>query len=131
MGDSDTRVVPGPTNYFPHSGSLKRPSGFFSAGRLSRAVWVYGECTLAGTGPLLPAAFHLPGAKRVHFIGHYNERNVAELMQVSDGGRAIVIGMGGGALSDSTKVPIRRLEVPLVAIPTIAAICTVWIPLLV
>jgi hypothetical protein len=40
-----------------------------------------------------------------------------------------VIGVGGGALLDSAKVLARRLGVPLVAIPTIAATCAAWTPL--
>ena len=38
--------------------------------RLSRAVWVYGERALAGAEPFLPAAFHLPEAKKILFTGH-------------------------------------------------------------
>lgn len=64
MSNSDIRVVPGPANYYSHPGSLERLSDFFSADQLSRAVWVYGERALAGAEPFLPAAFHLPEAKR-------------------------------------------------------------------
>lgn len=64
MSNSDIRVVPGPANYFSHPGSLERLSDFFSADQLSRAVWVYGERATAGAEPFLPAAFHLPEAKR-------------------------------------------------------------------
>lgn len=67
MSNSDIRVVPGPANYFSHPGSLERLSDFFSADQLSRAVWVYGERALAGAEPFLPAAFHLPEAKRSAF----------------------------------------------------------------
>ncbi len=65
MSNSDIRVVPGPANYFSHPGSLERLSDFFSADQLSRAVWVYGERALAGAEPFLPAAFHLPEAKKI------------------------------------------------------------------
>ena len=70
MSNSDIRVVPGPANYFSHPGSLERLSDFFSADQLSRAVWVYGERALAGAEPFLPAAFHLPEAKKIRFTGH-------------------------------------------------------------
>ncbi len=65
MSNSDIRVVPGPANYFSHPGSLARLSDFFNADQLSRAVWVYGERALAGAEPFLPAAFHLPEAKKI------------------------------------------------------------------
>ena len=77
MSNSDIRVVPGPANYFSHPGSLERLSDFFSADQLSRAVWVYGERALAGAEPFLPAAFHLPEAKKILFTGHCSERDVA------------------------------------------------------
>ncbi len=57
------------------------------------------------------------------------ERDVAGLVQASGDDRAVVIGVGGGALLDSAKVLARRLGVPLVAIPTIAATCAAWTPL--
>ena len=129
MSNSDIRVVPGPANYFSHPGSLERLSDFFSADQLSRAVWVYGERALAGAEPFLPAAFHLPEAKKIRFTGHCSERDVAALVQASGDDRAVVIGVGGGALLDSAKVLARRLGVPLVAIPTIAATCAAWTPL--
>ena len=129
MSNSDIRVVPGPANYFSHPGSLERLSDFFSADQLSRAVWVYGERALAGAEPFLPAAFHLPEAKKIRFTGHCSERDVAGLVQASGDDRAVVIGVGGGALLDSAKVLARRLGVPLVAIPTIAATCAAWTPL--
>ena len=118
MSNSDIRVVPGPANYFSHPGSLERLSDFFSADQLSRAVWVYGERALAGAEPFLPAAFHLPEAKKIRFTGHCSERDVAGLVQASGDDRAVVISVGGGALLDSAKVLARRLGVPLVAIPT-------------
>ncbi len=83
MSNSDIRVVPGPANYFSHPGSLERLSDFFNADQLSRAVWVYGERALAGAEPFLPAAFHLPEAKKIRFTGHCSERDVAGLVQAS------------------------------------------------
>ncbi len=109
MSNSDIRVVPGPANYFSHPGSLERLSDFFNADQLSRAVWVYGERALAGAEPFLPAAFHLPEAKKIRFTGHCSERDVAGLVQASGDDRAVVIGVGGGALLDSAKVLARRL----------------------
>jgi len=41
----------------------------------------------------------------------------------------VVIGIGGGALLDTAKAVARRLGLPGVAIPTIAATCAAWTPL--
>nr|VXZ87329.1 putative oxidoreductase [Klebsiella pneumoniae] len=63
MSNSDIRVVPGPANYFSHPGSLERLSDF-SAPTSSRE-----RCGSMASAPgrrrnFLPAAFHLPEAKR-------------------------------------------------------------------
>ena len=41
----------------------------------------------------------------------------------------MVIGVGGGAVMDTVKAVARRLGVPFVGIPTIAATCAAWTPL--
>lgn len=107
MSNSDIRVVPGPANYFSHPGSLERLSDFFSADQLSRAVWVYGE--RAWPAPNLSAGGLPPaGGEKILFTGHCSERDVAGLVQASGDDRAVVIGVGGGALLDSAKVLARR-----------------------
>lgn len=40
-----------------------------------------------------------------------------------------MIGVGGGALLDTAKALARRLGLPFVAVPTIAATCAAWTPL--
>lgn len=40
-----------------------------------------------------------------------------------------MIGVGGGALLDTAKALARRLGLPFVAAPTIAATCAAWTPL--
>ncbi|SKC23216.1 uncharacterized oxidoreductase [Kosakonia radicincitans] len=129
MSNTDIRVVPGPANYYSHAGSLARLHDFYSAEQLSRAVWIYGERAFAGAKAFLPQGFNAPGAKHILFQGHCSERDVAELVQQSGDDRAVVIGVGGGALLDTAKVVARRLGLPLVAIPTIAATCAAWTPL--
>ncbi|WP_312949785.1 oxidoreductase [Superficieibacter sp.] len=129
MSNTDIRVVTGPANYFSHSGSLARLTDFFSKEQLSRAFWVYGERAIAGARPFLPEAFNAPGAKHRLFTGHCSETDVAELAQDAGDDRALVIGVGGGALLDTAKALARRLGLPFVAIPTIAATCAAWTPL--
>lgn len=41
----------------------------------------------------------------------------------------MVIGVGGGTLLDTAKALARRLGLPFVGIPTIAATCAAWTPL--
>ena len=129
MSHSDIRVVPGPANYYSHPGSLARLQDFYSEEQLSRAVWVYGERAIAGAQAFLPAAFNAPDAKKILFKGHCSESDVSELARASGDDRSVVIGVGGGALLDTAKALARRLGLPVVAIPTIAATCAAWTPL--
>lgn len=129
MSNTDIRVVTGPANYFSHTGSLSRLKDFFSAGQLSAAVWVYGERAIAAARPYLPDAFVLPGARHLPFTGHCSESDVKQLAAKAGDDRRVVIGIGGGTLLDTAKALARRLQLPFVAIPTIAATCAAWTPL--
>lgn len=129
MSSTDIRVVPGPANYYSHAGSLARLEDFYSAEQLSRAVWIYGERAFAAAKPFLPQGVNAPGATHLLFKGHCSEHDVAELAQQAGADRSVVIGVGGGALLDTAKAVARRLGLPVVAIPTIAATCAAWTPL--
>ena len=129
MSNTDIRVVPGPANYFSHPGSLAHLNEFFTPEQLSRAVWIYGERAIEGARPFLPESFHAPGVKHLLFKGHCSERDVTDLVTASGNNDSVVIGVGGGALLDTAKAVARRLGVPVVAIPTIAATCAAWTPL--
>lgn len=129
MSSTDIRVVPGPANYYSHAGSLARLEDFYSAEQLSRAVWIYGERAFAAAKPFLPQGVNAPGATHLLFKGHCSEHDVSELAQQAGADRSVVIGVGGGALLDTAKAVARRLGLPVVAIPTIAATCAAWTPL--
>lgn len=129
MSNTDIRVVPGPANYFSHAGSLAQLNERFTPEQLSRAVWIYGERAIEGARPFLPASFNAPGARHLLFKGHCSEREVTGLVKRSGNDASVVIGVGGGALLDTAKAVARRLQVPAVAIPTIAATCAAWTPL--
>ncbi|KJI58584.1 oxidoreductase [Enterobacter asburiae] len=129
MSNTDIRVVPGPANYFSHPGSLAQLDNFFTPEQLSRAVWIYGERAIEGARPFLPASFNAPGAKHLLFKGHCSERDVTHLVNESGSDASVVIAVGGGAVMDTVKAVARRLGVPFVGIPTIAATCAAWTPL--
>lgn len=129
MNQTDIRVVPGPANYFSHPDSLQRLIDFFSPEQLSRAVWIYGEKAIAGARPYLPECATAPGSTQILFTGHCSERDVNALVAQAGDNRSVVIGVGGGALLDTVKAVARRLNLPFVAIPTIAATCAAWTPL--
>lgn len=128
MTSTAIRVVTGPANYYSHSGALDRLSEFYSVEQLQNAVWIYGERAIAAADEFLPATFNAPGAKHITFGGHCSESEVQKLVALA-GDSQVVIGVGGGALLDTAKVVARRLNVPVVAIPTIAATCAAWTPL--
>lgn len=129
MSNTDIRVVPGPANYFSHSGSLARLNDFFTPEQLSRAMWIYGERAIEGARPFLPESFNADGAKHLLFKGHCSERDVTHLVNESGNDASVVIGVGGGAVMDTVKAVARRLNVPFVGIPTIAATCAARTPL--
>lgn len=129
MSNTEIRVVTGPANYFSHRGSLSRLNDFFTKDQLSRAIWVYGERAINAARPYLPEAFHLAEAKHLLFTGHCSEKDVGQLATESGENRSVVIGVGGGTLLDTAKALARRLGLPFVAIPTIAATCAAWTPL--
>lgn len=129
MSHTDIRVVTGPANYFSHPDSLQRLNDFFSPEQLSRAVWIYGEKAIAGARPYLPECATAPGSTQILFTGHCSERDVNTLVSQAGDDRSVVMGVGGGALLDTVKAVARRLNLPFVAIPTIAATCAAWTPL--
>lgn len=69
------------------------------------------------------------GAKHILFRGHCSESDVQQLAAESGDDRSVVIGVGGGALLDTAKALARRLGLPFVAAPTIAATCAARTPL--
>ncbi|MEO3989579.1 oxidoreductase [Pseudocitrobacter cyperus] len=129
MNNTDIRVVSGPANYFSHPGSLQRLNDFYSPEQLAHAVWIYGEKAIAGARPYLPESANTPGSVHLAFTRHCSEQEVNTLALQAGDNRSVVIGVGGGALLDTAKAVARRLNLPFVAIPTIAATCAAWTPL--
>ncbi|KAA8995274.1 oxidoreductase [Affinibrenneria salicis] len=129
MSSTDIRVQVGPANYFSFPGAIDKLTEFYSADALRHALWIGGRRALSAAKPWLPAAYASADARRAETGAHCSEREVAELVALGGDDRQLVIGIGGGAVLDTAKVVARRLGVPLVAIPTIAATCAAWTPL--
>ena len=129
MSDTDIRVVTGPANYFSFPGAIDRLSDFYKPEQLDRALWIYGERALVAAQDYLPEAFSASQARRVLFKAHCSETEVQRIADIGGGDRQVVIGIGGGAVLDTAKVVARRLGLPVVAVPTIAATCAAWTPL--
>ena len=129
MSSTDIRVQVGPANYFSFPGAIDKLNEFYPDEVLARAFWIHGERALAATHAYLPAAFSAPTARLAGFSAHCSENEIARLTAAAGDDRTVVIGVGGGAVLDTAKVVARRLGLPLVAIPTIAATCAAWTPL--
>lgn len=129
MSETDIRVVTGPANYFSFPGAIDRLSDFYTAAQLDKALWIYGERALVAAQDFLPEAFTTSQARRVLFKAHCSETEVQRIADIGGNDRQVVIGIGGGAVLDTAKVVARRLGLPVVAIPTIAATCAAWTPL--
>ncbi|CNK63729.1 oxidoreductase [Yersinia proxima] len=129
MSTNAIRVQVGPANYFSFPGAIGKLSEFYPQVALENALWIYGERALAAAIDYLPAEFNSPQAVRASFSTHCSESTVADLVSAAGSDRQVVIGIGGGAVLDTAKVVARKLGLPLVAIPTIAATCAAWTPL--
>ena len=129
MSDTDIRVVAGPANYFSFPGAIERLAEFYTPAQLDKALWIYGERALLAAQDYLPEAFTASQARRVLFNAHCSETEVQRIAEIGGPDRQVVIGIGGGAVLDTAKVVARRLGLPVVAIPTIAATCAAWTPL--
>ncbi|CNJ45364.1 oxidoreductase [Yersinia aldovae] len=129
MSTNAIRVQVGPANYFSFPGAIDKLSEFYPQAVLENALWIYGERALAAAIDYLPAEFNRPQAVRASFSTHCSESTVADLVSAAGSDRQVVIGIGGGAVLDTAKVVARKLGLPVVAIPTIAATCAAWTPL--
>ncbi|MFP1831359.1 oxidoreductase [Lonsdalea quercina] len=129
MSTTPIRVQVGPANYFSFPGAIDKLTEFYPTPMLERALWIHGERALNAAKPYLPAEMAAESVKQAQFAAHCSESEVERLVTLAGDDRTVVIGVGGGAVLDTAKVVARRLGVPLVAIPTIAATCAAWTPL--
>lgn len=129
MSENAIQVVPGPANYYSHSGAIARLGNYYSDEQLTHAIWVGGKRALDAAAAWLSPWINRPGAITDRFRGHCSEQEIARLAMLAGSDRQVVIGVGGGTVLDSAKALANHLQLPFVAIPTIAATCAAWTPL--
>jgi uncharacterized oxidoreductase len=124
------RVQPGAANYFSRIGALEEIEHFYPNATPGGVLWIGGERAQAAAKPYLPASYHATHTTRVTYSGKCTERQVRQLAaHGTDTGANLVVGLGGGSVLDTAKAVAHRLQIPFVAIPTIAATCAAWTPL--
>ncbi|MDR1325788.1 MAG: iron-containing alcohol dehydrogenase [Treponema sp.] len=139
------RVQPGPANYYSYSGALEELGRLYPGKTLEMAFLLYGRRALAGAMPYLPLTVHqLVGSRSFLFGGGDRRFNTGGLFNTGycshelvdalsaslrPGGASVIIGLGGGSVLDTAKALSVKLDLPFVAIPTIAATCAAATPL--
>jgi uncharacterized oxidoreductase len=139
------RVQPGPANYYSYPGTLEELERLYSGKILERAFLLHGRRALAGAAPYLPLAVsRLVGSRSFLFGGgdqHFNTGGLfntahcshelvdALSARLESDGASLIIGLGGGSVLDTAKALSVKLDLPFVAIPTIAATCAAATPL--
>ena len=139
------RVQPGPANYYSYPGAMEELGRLYPGKNMDRAFLLYGKRALAGAAPYLPLAVsRLVGSRGFLFGGEDRRFNtgrpfntthcsheLVDALSTSLGpdGVSVIIGLGGGSVLDTAKSLAVKLDLPFVAIPTIAATCAAATPL--
>lgn len=123
------RVQPGPANYWSGPGAIGHLEELYSAETLAGAVWISGTRARAAAEGYLPPSFHASPSRQVAFAGHSTHELVDALCECFGASATLAVGIGGGAALDTAKALGAALDIPFVAIPTIAATCAAFTPL--
>lgn len=123
------RVQPGPANYYSYSGALDELSVLYSQKQLDSALWIHGERAGNAASRYLPSQYVHSGDRKILFHGHCTHEFVDAAAEHAVFGTQLVIGIGGGGVLDAAKALASKLDLPFIAIPTIAATCAAFTPL--
>ena len=129
LKNNTIRIQPGPANYYSYPGALKELGKFYSREELSRALWLAGERAGEAALPYLPEAFSHARERRQRFTGHCTHETVDALAVRFEGSISLIVGIGGGSVLDTAKALAAKLDLPFIAVPTIAATCAAVTPL--
>lgn len=123
------RVQSGPANYYSYPGAIDELAKAYDKGTLSRAVWISGARAERAAAPFIQPDIGFSAAQRFRFAGHVTHSFVNGVAAQLRTDTSLAIGIGGGGAIDATKALASKIDIPFVAIPTIAATCAAFTPL--
>lgn len=117
-----------PDIYVNEPGALRRIGGLTRQyGR--RAYIIGGETALKQAGAVLEASLKAEGIEAVVEV-HAGEVTLANIdryaVKLAAAAPDFIVGVGGGRVLDLVKAVGDRLDIPVAAVPTIAATCAAW-----
>jgi hydroxycarboxylate dehydrogenase A len=124
------RMQPGPANYWSYPGALGQLEQLYSAAQLEHAICITGSRAYQAAQAYLPDSIRT-GTRQIACAGHCTHAKVNALVNHHGAAATLVIGIGGGSVLDTAKALAAQLGIPFVAIPTIAATCAAFTPLVV
>lgn len=127
MNNESIRVQPGAENYYCHPGAIDRIKDFFSVKEIESSIYIHGKNSGKAVESRLPK--QVVKSKNNYLVsGHCSHEIVDEIANKSIDA-TFVIGCGGGTVLDIAKAVSNKLNIPFVAVATIAATCAAWTPL--
>jgi glycerol dehydrogenase len=113
---------------------LNKPGALAEAGRLispiAKKVYIVGSKTaLAVAGPVLLGSLNESGVEYLVFEynGYPTRETAAEILKnAKQFGAQALVALGGGRIMDTTKTAGGLGDLPVIAVPTIAATCAPW-----
>jgi glycerol dehydrogenase-like iron-containing ADH family enzyme len=121
-------TIKSPEVYVNEPGVLEA-GGELIAGIGRRAFIIAGKTALFTISGRFLAGLEQAGVRyeTVLFEGYCTRGDIEEFSrQASEYGADVLVGIGGGRILDLVKAVGDRLEVPVAAVPTVAATCAAW-----
>ncbi|MBJ6360536.1 iron-containing alcohol dehydrogenase family protein [Paenibacillus sp. GCM10012307] len=94
----------------------------------SRIFIIGGQKALDAARPLIEGLKLLDAAYEIHTYGGYcTKERIIHYASVARQSKAdVIVGVGGGTVLDLSKAVAEDLQLPVIAVPTIAATCAAW-----